>query len=155
LAIWTFVVFLCLLGLLLKFAWSPIMEGLEKREQSVANMIDEAKQSAEKAAKQLREYEAKLAAAGSEAQRILAQAQRDAEANKDEVLNEARSAAQRERERAVADIEAAKNSALEEMTQRSVDLATIMAGRIVRRQMNAEDQAQLIREALDQLPSEN
>jgi F-type H+-transporting ATPase subunit b len=155
LAIWTFVVFICLLGILLKFAWRPVMEGLEKREQSVAAMIEEAKQSSEKAAEQLRQYEARLTEASSEAQKILAQAQRDAEANKEEIVNEARTAAQRERQRAVADIEAAKNSALEEMTHRSVDLAMLMAGRIVQRQMNPEDQAKLIREALDQLPSEN
>ena len=41
------------------------------------------------------------------------------------------------------------------MTRKSVDLATVMASRIVRRQLQPEDQAQLIREALDQLPSRN
>jgi F-type H+-transporting ATPase subunit b len=155
LAIWTFVVFLCLLALLLKFAWRPIMDGLEKREKSIAAMIDEAKQSAEKAAEQLREYEAQLAAAGEEAQKLMAQAQRDAESVKDQIVADAKSAAQRERERAVQDIESAKNAALQEMTQKSVDLAVLMAGRIVRRQLAPEDHAKLIRDALDQLPSKN
>ena len=155
LAIWTFVVFICLSALLLKFAWRPVMEGLEKREHSIASMIHDAKTSAEKATEQLRQYEAQLAAASAEAQRMIARAQKDAEATKEQIVSEARTAARKERERAVADIENAKNSALQEMTSRSVDLAMLMAGRIVRRQLKPEDQSQLIRETLDQLPGRN
>jgi F-type H+-transporting ATPase subunit b len=155
LAIWTFVVFMCLLLVLLFFAWRPIMEGLEKREQSIAAMIDEAKAGAEQAAAQLREYEAKLAAAGDEVREVLAQAQRDAEGVKDGIVSEAREAARRERDRAVADIETAKTAALHDITTSGVDLAVSMAGRILQRQLNSEDRAKLIREALDQLPSRN
>ena len=155
LALWTLVVFLLLLGLLLKFAWRPIIDGLEKREHAIAAMINDAKLSAEKAAEQLAQYEARLAAASAEAQQIISRAQKDAEAAKDQIVAEARAAAKKERDRAVADIENAKNSALQEMTRKSVDLATVMASRIVRRQLQPEDQAQLIREALDQLPSRN
>ena len=41
------------------------------------------------------------------------------------------------------------------MTEKSVDLAVNLAGRIVRQQLKAEDHSQLIREAMDQLPSRN
>ncbi len=152
LAIWTFVVFICLAALLLKFAWRPILEGLEKRENSIAAMIDDAKRSADQAAEQLRQYEARLAAASAEAQQVIAKAQKDAEAAKEQIVAAAQTAARKERERAVADIENAKNTALQEMTSRSVDLAMAMAGRIVRRQLKPEDHSQLIRETLDQLP---
>jgi len=40
LAIWSFAVFLGLFALLSKFAWKPIMEGLDKREQGIADTID-------------------------------------------------------------------------------------------------------------------
>lgn len=155
LAIWTFVVFICLLALLGKFAWGPIMDGLEKREASIAAMIDEAKESAENAAKQLQNYEAKLAAAGEEARELVAQARKDAEAAGERIKVEAQEAAQRERERAVADIEAAKNGALHELNEKSVDLAVQLAGQIVRRELKSDDHSQLIREALDKLPSRN
>jgi F-type H+-transporting ATPase subunit b len=131
------------------------MEGLEIRERSIADMIDEAKTSADKAAEQLRQYEARLEAAGEEAREVLAQAQREAEGVKDRIVAEARDAAQRERERAVADIKTAKNAALQDITSQGVDIAVAMAGRIVRRQLEPEDHAKLIREALDQLPSRN
>lgn len=153
LALASFVVFLCLLLLLSKFAWRPVMEGLEKRERAIAENIEEARRSAEKAAIQLRQYEAKLAAATEEAREILNQARKDADAARERIVSEAQSAAQRERQRAVEDIAAAKNAALAEMTQKSVDLAVTMAGRLVRRQLNAEDHAKLIREGLEQLPT--
>jgi F-type H+-transporting ATPase subunit b len=155
LAIWTFVVFLCLLLILGKFAWGPIMEGLEKREQSIAAMIDEAKRGQEKAAEQLKQYEAKLAAAGEEARELVAQARKDAESAKDRILAEAQQAADRQRQRAIEEIQVAKNVALQEITKTSVDLAVNLAGRIVRRQLNAADHKQLIGEAMDQLPSRN
>ncbi|MEO8499246.1 MAG: F0F1 ATP synthase subunit B [Planctomycetota bacterium] len=155
LAIWTFVVFLCLLLILGKFAWGPVMNGLDQREQTIAAMIEEAKQGQEKAAEQLKQYEAKLAAAGEEAQKLVAQARKDAEAAKDRILAEAQVAADRQRQRAVEDIHVAKNVALQEITKTSVDLAVNLAGRIVRQQLKAEDHSQLIREAMDQLPSRN
>jgi F-type H+-transporting ATPase subunit b len=155
LAIWTLVVFLCLLTLLGKFAWGPIMDGLERRETFIAATIDEAEQAAAKGAEQLALYEAKLAAAADETREILAQARKDAEATGERIVAEAQEAAGRERDKAVADIFAAKNSALQEITERSVDLAVSMAGRMIQRQLTPDDRAGLIREALDQLPNQN
>lgn len=155
LAIWTFVVFLCLLAILGKFAWGPIMEGLEKREQSIAAMIEEAKQSQEKAAEQLKQYEAKIAAAGEESREIVAQARKDAEAAGERIVAAAEAAAEKQRERAVADIANAKNAALNEIKTEGVNLAVQLAGRIVRRELNSQDHSQLIDEALKQLPSRN
>lgn len=155
LAIWTFVVFLCLLAVLGKFAWRPVVEGLDRRERTIAAMIDEAKKSADEAAAQLRRYEEKLAAASEEAAQLIAQARRDAESVKEQIVAQAQEAASRERERAVQEIDVARQAALEDLTARSVDLAVVMARRIVQRQIQVEDQARLIREALDELPNSN
>ncbi len=155
LALWTLVVFLCLLALLAKFAWGPIMEGLERREASIAAAIEEAEQAAAKGAEQLQLYEAKLAAAAEETREMLAAARKDAEATGERIVAEAHEAAQRERDKAVADIAAAKNAALADITERSVDLAVSMAGRMIQRQLTPDDRQRLMREALDQLPSQN
>jgi len=155
LALWSFVVFLLLLAVLSKFAWGPIMQGLHTREESIAAMIDDAKASSEKAAELLRQYEAKLAAATDEINELRVQARKDAEATKDRILVEARDAAQRERERAIADIGIAKTAALQEITGKSVDLAVILASRLIQRQLTADDRVGLVREALDQMPSRN
>ena len=57
LALFTLVVFILLLAILLKFAWGPITRGLEKREQGIADHIDQARLDAEQAAETLEQYD--------------------------------------------------------------------------------------------------
>ena len=96
LAIWTAIVFLVLLGVLGKFAWGPIVDGLEKREQTIADNIAAAERASEEAKAMLAEYEAKLAGAADEVRAMLEEARRDAEHTKQEILAEAKSARQAE-----------------------------------------------------------
>src|ERR1700722_13023408 len=51
LSIWTIVVFLVLFFVLKKWAWGPMLEGLQKREQSIHSAMEEAKAAKEEAAK--------------------------------------------------------------------------------------------------------
>jgi F-type H+-transporting ATPase subunit b len=154
-ALCTLVVFLLLLGLLAKFAWGPILMGLNRREQAIIARIEAAKSSADEAAAQLAEYRAKLAAAGQEAQELLAKARRDGEASADAIRRAAQDAAARERDRAIADIQAAKNVAVAEIGRHAADLAVKLAGRIVRRELSPQDHSAMIAEALEKFPSQN
>ena len=79
LALWTAVVFLCLLAILWKFAWKPIAEGLDKRERNIADQIAQAEAANQKAKEILADYERKLAAAQEQVRAILEQGRRDAE----------------------------------------------------------------------------
>lgn len=155
LALCTFAVFVLLLALLFVFAWKPIMAALEKRESGIAARIEEAERGAQKAAETLQQYEAKLAAAAGEAAEIVAKGRKDAEAVAERVRDEAHQDAERARERAVADIDTAKNAALRQLTEQGADLAVLLAGRIVRREISADEHATLISDALEQFPSNN
>jgi F-type H+-transporting ATPase subunit b len=155
LAIATFLVFLLLLGILTKFAWGPILAGLARREDTIANQIAEARLAAETAGKQLAEYERRLAAATEEARAIVAQSKNDALTVKDRIVAEAQEAAQKERERAVADIGTAKNEALREIAAQSVQTAVQLASNIVRRELKPEDHDRLIGESLQQFSKLN
>ena len=155
LAICTAIVFVALLAILWKFAWGPISAGLDKREQSIAGNIEEAQASLEKANATLKEYENQLASAAAETKEMLETAKRDAAAVREKAVNEAQEAAQRERERAIADINVAKNQALQEVAGTVTDLSVALASQIVRREVNASDHANLVTEALQQLPSSN
>ena len=155
LAICTAIVFVALLAILWKFAWGPISSGLDKREQSIAGNIEEAKASLEKANATLKEYESQLASAAAETKEMLEAAKRDATAVREKAVNEAQEAAQRERERAVADINVAKNQALQEVAGTVTDLSIALASQLGRREVNASDHANLVTEALQQLPSSN
>ena len=154
-AIATLIVFGLLLLGLTTFAWKPIAEGLEKRERSIAANIRNAEQAAKDAAATLVQYEAKLAAAAQEAQQIVADARKDAEAAGQRLLASAQEEAARQRDRAVADIESAKRVALNELAQQSTEVAMTLAQRIVGREVKASDHQGMIQDMLKQLPSNN
>ena len=151
----SFVVFVVLLTLLGRFAWTPIIKGLDNREKFIARQIEEARQSAEQAAAELKAYRDQMASAAQEALEIVNRARKDAEAVAEKVHQEAQQTAVRERERAITDIRAAKNAALREVARKGAELAVTLAGRIVRRELRTDDHTALITEALEQFPSSN
>ena len=155
LSLFSFVVFLLLLAVLYKFAWGPIATALGQREETIQRQIDEARLASEKAAHQLREYEARLSAATDEARQIVAQARKDAEVAKDKIVAEARDAAGKERERAVAEITTAKNQALDEIAQRSVQTAISLASKVIRREVKPQEHEALIGEAINEFSKLN
>jgi len=154
-SIYSFIVFLILLGVLYKFAWGPIANALDLREQTIQRQIDEARLASDRAAAQLKEYEVRLAAATDEARQIVAGARKDAEHAKEKIVAEAREAAGRERDRAVADINIAKNQALDQIAQKSVQTAVSLASNIIRREVKPQDHEALIGEAVNQFSKLN
>ncbi len=149
LAIWTAVVFLFLLVILKKFAWGPIVEGLDRREQRIANEIAQAKESNETAREILGEYQAKLDAAGGEVRGMLDQARRDADANGRKIVEAAQEEAVERQKQALAEIDSATANALGELATRSADLAVGLAGKIVRSELKRDDHATLVDQAVD------
>ena len=153
LAVWSFVVFLTLLALLTKFAWKPIMEGLEKREEGIARQIAETKSANEEAKRMLASYERRLAEASEEVRGMLDEARRDAESTKQAIVAEARKASEDERNRAKHEIQLAKDDALSQIAEKAGHLAVEVAGKFLRDKLGADDQARLVRESVATLSS--
>ncbi|MFM8291530.1 MAG: F0F1 ATP synthase subunit B [Planctomycetia bacterium] len=151
LAVWSFVVFLGLLALLTKFAWKPILQGLEKREQGIALQIAETKASNEEAKRMLASYERRLAEASEEVRGMLEEARRDAEATRQAIVAEARKAADEEKARAKHEIQLAKDDALSQIAAKVGHLAVEVAGKFLRDKLGADDQARLVRESVASL----
>lgn len=148
LAVATFVIFLLLTIILTKFAWGPITQGLDKREASIAAMIDQARLAQEQAEAQLRSYEGKLAAAAEEARSLVAQARIDAEATRERELAATKAENEKLLQRNKDEIEAAKNAALQQIAEKSVSTAISLASSIVRREVKPEDHDALVTDAL-------
>ena len=155
LAIFTFVVFALVLLLLSKFAWGPIVEALDAREDSIAGMIEKAELDAKQAEKQLQAYEQKLAQAADDAREIVAQARKDAEARGEEMIAQTREETDRLIEKAKSEIELAKSMAIQELAEESVNTAVSLAGQMIHREVKPDDHAQIIRDAIDKFPSKN
>lgn len=151
LAIWSLAVFLLLLGLLGKFAWKPIMDGLDKREQGIEHQIAETRKSNEEAKRMLVSYERRLAEASDEVRGMLEEARRDSEATKQAIVAEARKAAEDEQARAKHEIGLARDEALSSIALKAGDLAVEVAGKFLREKIGKEDHSRLVRDSVASL----
>lgn len=159
LALWTFVIFVLLFIVLKKFAWGPIAESLDKREHHIAENIAAAQRAQDDAKNMLAEYERKLASAADEVRAMLEEARRDAEGVKQGIVAEAKAAAQAEHQRAMHDIRTATDAAVEQLSEKSADLAVALAGKIISAKLTSEERSKLVQESLGKFaaaaPSKN
>ncbi len=151
LAIWSFVVFLLLMGLLSGIAWKPIMQGLEKREQGIADTIAATQAANEDAKKLLASYERRLAEASEEVKTMLDDARRDADSLRQSIVAEARQAADEEKQRAHREIGMARDEAIAQLAETAGDLAVSVAGKFLREKISAEEQNRLVQESVASL----
>ncbi|MEM8930284.1 MAG: F0F1 ATP synthase subunit B [Acidobacteriota bacterium] len=153
--IWTLLTFGLALFVLGKFAWGPLVQMLEQREQTIHDALASAKEDREASKAKLEELEQRLADARGEASAIVEEGRRDAEATAARILEEARAEATKERDRALRDISIAKETAVQELYQLSGKAATEIAGRIVGRELSADDHQQLITAAIEDLSAKS
>jgi len=150
-SVWTLLIFVIVLVVLGKFAWGPILSGLQARETFIRESLESAKRERETAEARLREYEERLAQARTEASAIVDEGRRDAEALKNRILDETRREAEKERERTRREIQLATDTATKELYATAARLATDMASRIIRKELTPQDHARLIAESIQEL----
>lgn len=153
LAFFTLVVFGLLFLILYKFAWPTISAALLERERMIENNIADAALKHEEAKQMLVQYEAKLASAANEVRALMEEARRDAEHTKTQILAEAKTAADAERDRALKDVERAADHAMKNIAETIANQAVDLAGKVVSRNLSAEQHSQLVRDALGTLAS--
>lgn len=154
-AVCNIAIFLGVFAILAKFVWPVILDGLQARENKIHEDLEGAERANLEAKAVLADYQAKLDDAASQVQATLAEARKDGEATGQRIVAEAKAEAERQRERALADIETAKKVALSELAGQTSDMAINVAKLVVGRELKADDHADLIRQALDRLPSNN
>src|SRR4051812_43140256 len=88
--IWTIVTFLVLLGLLAKFAWRPLLEALDKRQESIRKSLDDALQARQELERVQAESAQVVRQARVEADAIISRSRTDAERLREEMKLKAR-----------------------------------------------------------------
>ena len=151
----TLVIFVVLVVVLGTKAWGPIAKGLGDREAKIRQDIEQAEAARKAAVAQQAEYQAQLAKAGDEVRAILDKANADAQAAATRIKMQAQQEAEEAKERALKDIEASRAAAVAEIHTQAAELSTSIAEKILRRNLNADDQRELVRSALDQLGTNN
>ncbi|MEO8276119.1 MAG: F0F1 ATP synthase subunit B [Thermoanaerobaculia bacterium] len=150
-ALWTLVIFFLVIVVLGKFAWKPILGGLQQREEFIRSSLNQAKLDREAAEARLKEYTDKLVSARSEATAIVDEARRDAEAVKRRFQEETQAEANRTIERAKREIGLAKETAVKELYTLTAQLTTQVAGKILEREIKPADHERLIRDSIREL----
>lgn len=148
---WEVVSFGILLFILYKYAFPGILSVLEEREKKIKDSLDQAERHRSEAEGRLKDYEAKLSAAGKEAEAILAAAKERAQRLLDE--NEQRLTADAERIKgdATREIEQERRKALQDIRTQTTELALMVAEKVVQRSLTEADQRKFADEALEAL----
>ncbi|HVT89008.1 MAG TPA: F0F1 ATP synthase subunit B [Tepidisphaeraceae bacterium] len=150
-ALWVVVIFAVMLIILYPTAWKNVLAGLKAREERIRKDIADAEAARAKADATLKQYNTQLAAAEDRVRQMLNQAAADGEKLATSIRMKAQADAEDIKERATKDIEAARDAALREIYEKTAELATNVAEKIIRRNLNASDQQDLVRQSLEQL----
>ena len=154
-AFWTILLFVILLAVLGKWAWGPILTGLQKREEHIRLSIEDAEKARSDADKALAQYQQQLSEAQGQAQAIIEKGRTDALQLAEQLKQQAQDEAQELRHRAQHDIVSARDQALQEIYDQSAQLATDLAGRIINKNLDPQDHRRLLQESLTQLRSDS
>ncbi|UZN06244.1 F0F1 ATP synthase subunit B [Leptospira santarosai] len=151
LVVWTLVTFLVVVLVLKKFAWDVILKALDERAQTVRNDIEKASELRSEAEALLKDYEARLDSAKDEANAIVAEAKSDALKLKNKLLEETNQEVKAQKDQALKEIELAKGKALEQLQTQLVEMTITVAGKVLEKQLKAEDYKTFIETELNKL----
>lgn len=136
LVFWTALAFICLLILLKKFAWKPILGAIHEREQFIDDALNKAELAKQEMARLTSQNEELMKQARAERDEIL----KEAKILKDSIVNEAKTSAQTEGakliEKARIEIENQKKVALAELKGQVSALSLEIAERVLRNQLD-------------------
>ncbi len=150
-AVTTLVVFTVAFVILYIKVWPQIIKGLDDRQGKILEEIESAEKARRQANAALAEYKESLDAAKKEAANMINNARADAKATADELRRRNEVELAEMRERATRDITAAKQAAITELHGTAASLAASIAGKILQREINADDQRRLVDESLREL----
>mgnify|MGYP000988071233 FL=1 len=148
--IWQVLIFVGLILLLKKFAWKPILDAVNDREEGIKNAL----LSAENAKREMQNLTA-------ENERLLADARlerdammKDAREIKEKMINDAKTEAQLAGEKMIAQakaaIESEKNAAMAELKAQVSSLSLNIAEKVLKDELsNKESQTKLVEKMLD------
>jgi F-type H+-transporting ATPase subunit b len=151
LMIWTLLIFLVTMWVLNKFAFPKIQEALDKRANAISESIDTAERQRKESDELLAEYRSRLAEAREQADDIMARARKAA----DTAESEAAAAGREKRDQLVAqaqrDIEAETRRSLDSIRKEVADLTVLATEKVTRKTLTEADQKRLVEEALGEV----
>jgi F-type H+-transporting ATPase subunit b len=149
--IWTILTFLVLLALLAKFAWRPLLDALERRQDAIRKSLDDARKAREELERLQAESQRILDEARARAAAILSQTEHDAMRLRDELKQKAQAEAASVLKNAERQIAQETARALQQIRHEAVDLSIAIASKLLERHVSREDNERLIEATFQQI----
>lgn len=150
-ALWAIVVFLSLFFILKSKAWPLVLEGLQKREETIRSSLEEAKKTRDEMAKMQAEFKKELSEAHQQIPALMEEARKKGDAMVAQKLAEATAKIQADQERFRHEMEIAKDQAIKELWEQAAQLATLISAKAIGRSLNEEDHRRLLDEAIKEM----
>jgi len=150
-AVITAVAVFVLFTLMSYLLFNPTRELLRKRAERIQNDLDSAKQDKEDANALKKEYEEKMAGAKKEADEVLSAARQKAVRNEEQIVAAAKEEAAGIIRQAHNEAELEKQKAADEVKTQIIDVASIMAGKVVAANIDTKVQESLVEETLKEV----
>ena len=147
---WAVITFLLVFVILRWKAWGPLMEALDQRALQIKNSLNKAEQMIQEQEKSAQENEAILVQAREEAQTIITQAKEVGDKLKIKLENDGQAKYDSLLHNAKEQINIEKQKALSDIKSMVVDIAISASEKIVKRNLNDDDNQKMIEETVDQ-----
>jgi|TARA_B110000881_G_scaffold99205_1_gene87254 F-type H+-transporting ATPase subunit b len=152
LVFWTAITFLCLLFILKKFAWKPILGAVSDREKSIKDALA----SAEEAKKEMQNLNASNEQLLKDARAERDALMKDARDIKDKMISDAKEEAKEVTakliDNALTSIEQEKQAALAELKNQVAELSIGIAETVIKKELaSKDDQLKLVEEILKEV----
>jgi F-type H+-transporting ATPase subunit b len=151
LMIWTLLCFGITFFVLRRFVFGPVQNAIDARRDRIRQAIEEADNARAEARKLLEEHRALIQSARGDAEQILAEARRVADAQRDRMKLELEVERQRRLDDTAKQIEAETRRALEQIRGEVAELTVIATSKVTGKVLTGEDHRRLIDEAIGDL----
>lgn len=153
--IWAFLVqliaFIIMSIIVIKFAYKPVHNFIEKRKEYVNNNLLEAKEKNQQAELNIQQAKSNLADVQNKAISIIEDAKKEANKQKEEMLEEARIEIANKKMQAQEDIKKEQEKAIKEIHDDVVTLAFEATKSLLNREVNEEDNKKMVDDFVDGL----
>jgi len=143
--------FIVLAFLFAKLLYKPVKDILQTRAEKIEADLNEAALNKASAEEMRGFYDQKLKDIEAERSQILEEARKEATARLNQILGDAKAEAQGVRERATRDIVTEKERVKAEIHQAIIEISTNMAAKLVAATIDQQQQDKLFAEAMDEL----
>ena len=134
-----------------KFLFNPVMKIITERQQEIDDLYAGANSAKDEAEALRAEYTAKLSDAKAASEQIVKEAVARGQAREEDIIRKANADAAAIMDKASADIALEKKKAINDAKNEISGLAMAIAGKVVARELNTADQADLIDRFINEL----